>query len=50
MCNGAYFNRDGFCFAFAVTAMDGIAFMDPTFRTIVVHFLLSLLVVQVETP
>ncbi len=30
---GTYFNRDGFCFAFVVTAIDGIAFMDAYFQT-----------------
>lgn len=30
---GTYFNRDGFCFAFVVTAVDGIAFMDAYFQT-----------------
>jgi len=29
----AYFNRDGFCFAFVVTACDGIAFMDTYFQS-----------------
>lgn len=30
---GTYFNRDGFCFAFAVTAIDGVAFMDVYFQS-----------------
>ncbi len=30
---GTYFNRDGFCFAFVVTAIDGIAFVDAYFQT-----------------
>ena len=30
---GTYFNRDGFCFTFVVTAIDGIAFMDAYFQT-----------------
>jgi hypothetical protein len=30
---GTYFNRDGFCFAFVVTANDGIAFMDAYFQS-----------------
>ncbi|HWB14559.1 MAG TPA: hypothetical protein VG826_35370 [Pirellulales bacterium] len=30
---GTYFNRDGFCFAFVVTAIDGIAFMDAYFQS-----------------
>ena len=30
---GTYFNRDGFCFAFVVTPIDGIAFMDAYFQT-----------------
>ncbi len=30
---GTYFNRDGFCFAFVVTAIDGIGFMDAYFQT-----------------
>jgi hypothetical protein len=30
---GTYFNRDGFCFAFVVTAIDGLAFMDAYFQT-----------------
>ncbi len=30
---GTYFNRDGFCFAFVVTAVDGIAFMNAYFQT-----------------
>ncbi len=30
---GTYFNRDGFCFAFVVTAIDGIAFMNAYFQT-----------------
>jgi hypothetical protein len=30
---GTYFNRDGFCFAFVVTAIDGVAFMDAYFQS-----------------
>jgi hypothetical protein len=30
---GTYFNRNGFCFAFVVTNIDGIAFMDAYFQT-----------------
>jgi hypothetical protein len=30
---GTYFNRDGFCFAFATTAVDGIAYLDACFQT-----------------
>jgi hypothetical protein len=30
---GTYFNRDGFCFAFVVTAVDGIAYMNAYFQT-----------------
>jgi len=30
---GTYFNRDGFCFAFVVTPIDGIAFMHAYFQT-----------------
>lgn len=30
---GTYFNRDGFCFAFVVNAVDGIAYMDAYFQT-----------------
>ena len=30
---GTYFNRDGFCFAFVVTPIDGVAFMDAYFQT-----------------
>lgn len=30
---GTYFNRNGFCFSFVVTPIDGIAFMDAYFQT-----------------
>jgi len=30
---GTYFNRNGFCFTFAVTAVDGVAFLDAWFQT-----------------
>ncbi len=30
---GKYFNRDGFCFAFDVSAIDGIAFMEAYFQS-----------------
>ena len=30
---GTYFNRDGFCFAFMVTAIDGVAFMEAYFQS-----------------
>ncbi len=30
---GTYFNRDGFCFTFVVTPIDGTAFMDAYFQT-----------------
>src|SRR5262245_15318510 len=30
---GTYFNRDGFCFSFVVTAVDGIAYMSAYFQT-----------------
>lgn len=29
---GTYFNRDGFCFAFVSTAVDGVAYMDAYFQ------------------
>ncbi len=29
---GSFFNRDGFCFAFLTTAVDGIAFMNVFFQ------------------
>ena len=30
---GTYFNRDGFCFAFIATAVDGVAYMDVYFQS-----------------
>jgi len=30
---GTYFNRDGFCFAFVATAVDGIAYLDAYFQS-----------------
>lgn len=30
---GTYFNRDGFCFAFISTAVDGVAYMDAYFQS-----------------
>ena len=33
LLTGTYFNRDGFCFSFVVTANDGIAFMTAYFQS-----------------